>query len=288
MRVTNQMMADSIIVQLSRQTEQIAKTQEQISTGKSINRPSDAPAEISSVLSFRASIASLEQYNENISNAKLHIDTVEDVLEIVSDLLGEAKEIAYDTAPSQRSEMAEQVASIREQVLQMANYQISGKYLFAGDATLTQPYDSSTWLYNGDAGTKDIIIGENAQLSITADGSSIFGADGDNVFNILNDLESALDLSDAAAIEDQIERLDSAIDTITTVRARNASVYQRLEATENYNDTFKLNLQEMLSNTEDADITEAIISYQVQQTAYESNLSVSAMIIQKSLIDFLA
>ena len=287
MRVTNKMMANNVTAQLFRQTEQMAKTQEYIVTGKRINRPSDDPAGIGSVLGYRKSISSLDQYNENISKAKLHIDTVDDVLAMVAGLLGEAKEIAYDTVPSMRSEMAEDVATIRDQVLQMANYQIDGKYLFAGDATDTQPYDSSTWLYNGDTGTRDTLIGENMQASVAADGSGIFGPDLDNVFNILNDLENALNLPDPTAIEAQISRLDASIDTINTVRTRNAGVYKRLEATENHYDYFKVNLQEMLSNTEDADIAEAIVNFQVQKTTYESTLSTSSMILQKSLIDFL-
>lgn len=287
MRVTNQMTANNITAQLFRQTEQMAKTQEQIITEKKINRPSDDPAGISSVLGYRKSIASLEQYAENISDAKLHIDTVDDVLDMVMDMLGEAKEIAYDTTPDMRSEMAEDVAVIRDQILQMANYQINGKYLFSGDTTDTQPYDSTTWLYNGDTGTKDTIIGENMQASVTADGSSIFGPDGNNVFDILNDLENALNLDDPTAIEAQISRLDDSIDTIKTVRTRNAGVYKRLEATENHYDYFKVNMEEMLSNTEDADVTEAIINFLAQKTTYESTLSTSSMILQKSLIDFL-
>jgi flagellar hook-associated protein 3 FlgL len=287
MRVTNKMMADNVTAQLFRQTEQMVKTQEHIISGKRINRPSDDPVEISSVLSYRKSISSLDQYTDNITKAKLHIDTVDDVLGMVSELLREAKEIAYDTDPARRSEMADQVAAIRTQVLQMANYEIDGKYLFAGDSTTTQPYDSTTWLYNGDAGTKDTIIGENMQINIAADGSSIFGPDGGNVFNILNDLENALNLPDPTAIETQIGRLDSAVDTITTIRARNAGVYKRLEATENHYNYFKVNVQEMLSNTEDANIAEAIINFQVQQTTYESTLATASKIIQKSLIDFL-
>jgi flagellar hook-associated protein 3 FlgL len=289
MRVTNKMMADNVTAQLLRQRGEMAKTQEHIVTGKRINRPSDDPAEIGSILSYRKSISSLEQYNGNISKAKLHIDTVDDVLGMVSELLREAKEIAYDTNPSMRSEMAEQVSAIRAQVLQMANYEIDGKYLFSGESTQTQPYDSTTWLYNGDAGTKDTIIGENMQISLTADGSSIFGPDGGNVFDTLNDLESALTAVPVVPtdITDQIDKLDSAIDTITTIRARNAGIYKRLEATENHYSYFKVNVQEMLSNTEDADIAEAIINFQVQQTTYESTLATSSRIIQKSLIDFL-
>ena len=103
MRVTNKMMADNITAQLFRQTEQMAKTQERIITGKRINRVSDDPAGISSVLSYRKTIAGLEQYNDNIANAKLHIDTVDSVLGMVGELLREAKEIAYDTAPDMRT-----------------------------------------------------------------------------------------------------------------------------------------------------------------------------------------
>ena len=94
MRVTNKIMADNIAAQLFRQKERMAETQERIVTGKRINRPSDDPVGISSVLSYRKSISSLEQYNDNIANAKLHIDTTDGVLEMVSELLREAKEIA--------------------------------------------------------------------------------------------------------------------------------------------------------------------------------------------------
>ena len=289
MRVTNKMMADNVTAQLSRQIEQMVRTQEKIVTGKRINRPSDDPSEISSVLSYRKAISSIDQYNDNIAKAKLHIDTVDDVLDLVDDILRQAKEIAFDPAPDMRAEMATEVASIRDQVLQLANYQIDGQYLFSGDLTTTRPYDSATWLYNGDTDTTDYIIGENMQVNIIADGSSIFGPDGANVFNVLNDLEAALTAVPVIEtdITDQIANLDTALDRIDNVRARNAGVYKRLEATENHYDYFKVNLQDMLSNTEDANVAEAIINFQVQQTTYESTLATSSMIIQKSLIDFL-
>lgn len=287
MRVTNKMMADNITAQLFRQTEQMAKTQEHIITGKRINRPSDDPAGISSTLSYRKTISSLEQYNDNIKNAKLHIDTVDNVLGMVGDLLREAKEIAYDTAPDMRAEMAVEVAALREQVLQMTNYQLDGKYIFNGDTTDTAPYTSAPWTYGGDTGTKDVAIGESLSINITADGSAIFGPNGNNVFDILDRLETALTTDNAPAIEAEISELNSAADRITRVRAQNAGTYKRLEATENHYTYFKVNVEEMLSQTEDADIAEAIIDFQVQKTTYESTLATSSMVLQKSLIDFL-
>lgn len=287
MRITNQMMADRITAQLFRQTEQMAKTQEHIITGKRINRASDDPAGMSSVLSYRKTLSGLEQYNENISNAKLHIEAVDSVLEMVTELLREAKEIAFDTAPDMRAQLAVEVAELRDQVLQMANYQIDGKYVFNGDSTDTAPYTGAPWTYGTDTGTKDVIIAENISVNITADGSAIFGPNGSNVFDILDTLETALNANDAATIEAQIAELEIAVDRIDTVRTRNAGIYKRLEATENHYAYFKVNVEEMLSKTEDADIAEAIINFQVQQTTYESTLATSSMILQKSLVDFL-
>lgn len=287
MRITNKMMADNITAQLFRQSEQMARTQEHIITGKRINRASDDPAGISSVLSYRKTIAGLEQYNDNITKAKLHIDTVDSVLGMVGELLREAKEIAYDTAPDMRAELAVEVAALREQVLQMANYQLDDKYVFNGDTTDTAPYSGAPWTYGPDTGSKDVTIGENLSVSITADGSAIFGPNGNNVFDILDRLETALNAANATAIQAEIAELDAAVDRINTVRTQNAGIYKRLEATENHYSYFKVNVEEMLSKTENADIAEAIIDFQVQKTAYESTLSTSAMVLQKSLIDFL-
>lgn len=287
MRVTNKMMADNINAQLFRQTEQMAKTQEHIVTGKRINRASDDPSGMSSVLSYRKTISGLEQFSENISSGKLHIDSVDNVLEMATDLLRDAKEIAYDSVPDKRAALAADVAVLREQMLQMANYKIDGKYAFSGDLTDTEPYNSTTWNYNGDGGTKDIIIGENMETNLSADGRVIFGPDGDNVFDILNDLEAALLLPDPAAIESQISRAEGAVDRIETVRAQNAGIHKRLDATDNHYSYFKLSVEEMLAKTEDADIAEAIINFKVQQTTYESTLATSSMILQKSLVDFL-
>jgi flagellar hook-associated protein 3 FlgL len=46
-------------------------------------------------------------------------------------------------------------------------------------------------------------------------------------------------------------------------------------------------MQELMSRTEDADLAAAIVDFQAQQTAYESTLATSSMIMQKSLIDFI-
>ncbi len=286
MRISNATIAENIKSNLARNTEQLLKTQEQIASGKRINRPSDDPIGMGQVLGYRKTISKIEQYAKNVTDAKLHINSVENILSGVSDLLGEAKDIAADPAPEMRSMLADQVASIRLQVLQLANSRMNGNYVFAGDLTNTQPFDASG-AYAGDSGTKDFMIGDNMQINIKADGSQIFEQGGQNVFTVLSDLETALNNNDSTTITDQLRSLSTIIDGMDKVRGVSAGQYKRLEATENYNANFKVNVQDLLSQTEDTDIASAIINFQVQQTAYQTTMAVGAKIIQPSLIDFL-
>jgi flagellar hook-associated protein 3 FlgL len=292
MRVSNQMMADNVKLNLFRITQQLVTYEEQISTGKRINRISDDPTGIQQVLNYRQQLSSMEQYSENITDAKMHIDTMDTILETVSALLNDAKEYAADPDPDLRTSFAEDVDAIRTQILQLANSKSNGQYIFGGDLSGSPPFDSTTGAYNGDSGTKDYLIDDSQQFSITADGSEIFqGTNPDDVFTVLENLSTELSLGAAAdqdTINSYISQIDDGIDQVTSVRAENAGRYTRLEATESHYEYFSLNVENLLSSVEDVDKAEAIIDFLVAQTAYTSTLEISAKIIQPSLIDFLS
>ncbi|MBI5064031.1 MAG: flagellar hook-associated protein FlgL [Desulfatitalea sp.] len=286
MRISNAMMAENIKGYLSKHTERLLKTHEQIASGKRINRASDDPIGLGLAMGYRKSISGIQQFNENIINAELHINNVEDILNTVTDLLKEAKDISRDPDLEMRPMFADQVATIREHVLQLANSKINGFYVFAGDLTDTPPFDAAG-VYAGDAGTKDYIIGDGMQVHIGSDGSQIFQGASD-VFDVLNDLETALDADDTAGIAAQMPLLEAALQQLNTTRAVNSGQYKRLEATMSFNERFLVNVQDLLSRTEDTDIAAAAIDLNTQSTAYQSTLATAAKIIQPTLMDFLS
>ncbi|MEJ2038413.1 MAG: hypothetical protein P8X55_05695 [Desulfosarcinaceae bacterium] len=146
MRVSSQMMSDRVKNNLFRQAEQLFKIEERIVSGKRINRASDDPIGIGEVLNYRKTLSSLDQYQDNISKAKLHIDTTEQILDTVTQLLSDAKDIASDPNVEMRDTFAEQVATIREQVLQMANSQILTIPALMSGTRAINPFWSATAL----------------------------------------------------------------------------------------------------------------------------------------------
>jgi len=93
--------------------------------------------------------------------------------------------------------------------------------------------------------------------------------------------------NDTQKISAQVENLSGALNQILAVRADVGAKLNRLESTDFYWDDFKTNIQQMLSDTEDVDITQAMTDLMFQETAYQASLSASARVIQPSLIDFI-
>ena len=124
-------------------------------------------------------------------------------------------------------------------------------------------------------------------IGINADGDEAFMA-GTNIFNVLRDLKDGLEANDTAVISDQIELLDDSLDQVLRVRAKVGAKLNRLESTENYWSNFKLTVEQMLSDTEDADIVRAMTDLASREAAYQASLAASARIIQPSLIYFLS
>jgi flagellar hook-associated protein 3 FlgL len=285
MQVSSRMLAENIKLNLMRQTKQILQTERRLVTGKKINKPSDDPAGMNRVLDYRKSINKIEQYDLNINEAKTRIEYSETIFESISDLIKEAKNIAANTSEDRGNTLADNVAIIREEILQHANSKLGDNYLFGGFQTATLPFQSDG-TYNGDTGEKSYLIADNIQVSLTADGSDIFQSAAD-IFTVLDDLETALLADDSVTIKAQVQPLADIESHLEEVRSENSAKFRRLDVTQNHWDSFKVSVQDMLRNTEEADVTAEALNMKVQQTSYEIALATSASIIQPNLMQFL-
>jgi flagellar hook-associated protein 3 FlgL len=142
--------------------------------------------------------------------------------------------------------------------------------------------------YNGDDGSVRIMIGENTEFTINADGSDIFTPLGQvDTFEVIADLITALENDDTAAITNLTKQLDSVGTQVNEFRAASAPKMYQLENTENFWFNYKPKLEQLLSKTENVDLNEAVMRLNQIDLAYQSTIATAARIIQPSLINFL-
>jgi flagellar hook-associated protein 3 FlgL len=303
MRVTNNMMTDSLVRYLTAQNEALYERQTIIASQKRINKPSDDPIGTGKIMDYRQTLSSIEQYQTNIQTGKTRLEVTETDLDLVNDLLELTKSIAeteaLQTAES-RQLAAEEVKSLFDQVLDLTNSELNGNYLFSGyqtktvpfsrDDTLATTFDQYTVTYNGDDGDARFIVAHSTEIAIDADGRPLFhnaAAGGINLFDSMRDLIVGLENDDTAAISAQVDMIDKARDQINNIRASNAPIVYQLETTENYWQNYQNKIKDLLGREEEADITQAVVELQSIELAYESTLATTARILQPGLLDFL-
>ena len=303
MRVTNNMMTDSLVRYLTAQNEALYERQTIIASQKRINKPSDDPIGTGKIMDYRQTLSSIEQYQTNIQTGKTRLEVTETDLDLVNDLLELTKSIAeteaLQTAES-RQLAAEEVKSLFDQVLDLTNSELNGNYLFSGyqtktapfsrDDTLATTFDQYTVTYNGDDGDARFIVAHSTEIAIDADGRPLFhnaAAGGINLFDSMRDLIVGLENDDTAAISAQGDMIDKARNQINNIRASNAPIVYQLETTENYWQNYQNKIKDLLGREEEADITQAVVELQSIELAYESTLATTARILQPGLLDFL-
>ena len=130
---------------LSRLQVVISSTTEQLTSGYSINQPSDAPDQISPLLQLMANFSQNQTVLENLSTVQATVSSADNAVSSAIQLLQQATSLGAEGASSSttaqtRTDLAQQVESIQEQMVALADTQVSGRYVFGGDQATSQPY----------------------------------------------------------------------------------------------------------------------------------------------------
>jgi len=291
MRVTSSMLINNFLRNLNNNLSRLERTQNRLSTGKRISRPSDDPAGLAYSMGLRANLAALERYQKNVDTAKTWLEAIDSALDSATNILHRAKDLAIygasDTVDEQsREALAKEVGQLLEEMRQIANTSSAGRYIFAGNNTLEEPYPSSDdFSYKGTGTERKVEIGENIVIPYSVTGDRVFGDDSAGILKTLRDLQEALEgKGDPGELLDD---LDAGLNHILRIRAEIGARFNRLELVTNRLQDAHFSYTRLLSETEDADIAETIIELKAQENVYLASLGAGARIIQPSLLDFL-
>ena len=123
----------------------INTTTEQLTSGYSINQPSDAPDQISPLLQLMANLSQKQTILENLSSVQATVSAADGAVSTGIQLLQQATSLGAQGASSTttaatRAQLATQVASIQQQMVALADTRVSGQYIFGGDQDTSLPY----------------------------------------------------------------------------------------------------------------------------------------------------
>jgi flagellar hook-associated protein 3 FlgL len=305
-RVTQSMLSRNMMTNLNHNLLHMQRYQEYLTTGRKMNRPSDDPVGFNFSMRYRSELRANEQYQKNRDYALSRLETTESLMHAVNEIIQRAKELAIqganDTNPdTARENIAAEIDEMIEQLESIANEKFQGKYVFNGEKTDAPPYNpENPDLSDIDNGKIVLQVGPGVQIEVNVTFEEVFGplveeggGDGDhqdvynNLFDVMHGLSQALRNGDTEGIHEIIGRLDERQDALLRSLASVGGRTRRLElTTERLNDD-SVNLQRLLSRTEDVDIAEAITNLKMAENVYIASLSTGARIIQPSLVDFL-
>ncbi len=180
-RVTTKLRFSVAMANILSVTKRLQDVQETIVSGKLINRPSDNPADTARILSFRRVIENAQQFQRNITNSQTFLNITDSTLGEIHDLISEAKDIAMgQVGPPADSETREAAATqlerITESIINLANTEVDGRYIFSGKSTDT-PAMSADGIYQGDDAAIEVAIGEGLTSRVNVVGSEFLVPD---------------------------------------------------------------------------------------------------------------
>lgn len=181
-RVSGLLTRQRLLQQAQNDQLDLFRLQNQISTGRRINLPSeDAPAALRAVTLQRL-LERKTQIGTNIATGQSFLaatdSSLNEIARLLGDIRGEALGVA-DTVSTdeQRDAVAAQVSRAIEQLVQVGNRQFRGRYLFAGSQTNVRPYEYVDGLirYNGNEKEIRNFSDVDVLFSTSAAGQAVFG-----------------------------------------------------------------------------------------------------------------
>ena len=285
MRITNGMLAARTISDLQANYAAMARAQEQVSSGKRLNRPSDGPADVQASVRLREGMAALAQHVRNIDVADRTTATAETALAGAGEAVQRLKELSLQAAngtlsSTDRQAMLLEVNQLGQELVSLANAKVGDDYVFSGHKTATAPYASFGAAYAGDHGaiTARISPGVTVAVNVTADVA--FGPALAAASQLAADLVAGSPPSAGT-----IAGLDTGLDGVLSARTQIGAVMNRLDSTRSFVEASQAAATKMLSDIEDADMAAVITEASTRQATYQAALAVNARVLSKSLID---
>lgn len=281
LRISTALLFERSTTSMLRQSSDLLKTSQQLSSGKRILTPSDDPSGAARALALSQSIAINTQMTRNQGHAEETLQLLEGTLAGVTENLQHLRERFIYGANGTLSAGDRLIIAreLREQfgtLLGLANSRdINGNYLFAGHKSQTLPFTgdlAAGVTYVGDEGTRELRVSLSRDIAVSLPGGEVFG----DLFDVVADFIATLEqpvpkeggLREALTVG--LDGLDRGLDRVLNVRAGVGAHTVELEQLRLISDETDLQLRTMLAIYQEIDYAEAVSRFARQQTMLQA------------------
>ncbi|UOR11672.1 flagellar hook-associated protein FlgL [Halobacillus amylolyticus] len=290
MRVTQGMLTNNMLRNLSHSYSQLGKYQEQLYTGKKISQPSDDPVVAMKGINYRSQLTEVQQYKRNIGtvhnwmdNSDAALDKATKAMQRIRELTVQASNGTYEDG--QRENIAKEIRQLKEHLGTIANTKVNDKYIFNGANTTEAPVNLNDFTVDSEATPVNIEVSAGVQIQVNVNSEPAFGQ------QLFTDIEAFVDAlegdGDDEELSDFLDTFDKHINDIINERADLGARMNRVELIEDRIDAQEVSATKMMSDNEDADIEKVITNLKTQESIHRAALGVGSRIIQPTLMDFL-
>jgi len=164
------------------QQSRLAKTQNQVATGKRVQTPADDPVAAVHIMQLQRAQAESDQYQKNSDSVTTRLNLEEQGLADTTTLLQRVRELTVEAgnvgtmSDSDRQSLVAELQARSQELMDIANRKdANGEYLFSGFASLTQPFSrSGTVSYAGDQGVRQIQVSPSQKIADSDTGDQVF------------------------------------------------------------------------------------------------------------------
>jgi len=149
MRVTERQQVDALLTAIGNLRSGLSNRSEQIASGKRVNRPSDDPAAAERISQFRNVLRTTERRLQTVNEGSGRLNLSESVLEQAGNAFQRASELAIRMRSDTNTAIERRNAALEVQQLILglagiANTQLNGRFIFAGNETQSEPFVPGT------------------------------------------------------------------------------------------------------------------------------------------------
>lgn len=291
MRVTQSMLSNNMLRNLTGSFSKMGTLQEQITSGKKITRPSQDPVVAMKGIGYRTSVDKVEQYKRNLGEASNWLDTSDDTLDKVGFALQRVQELVVQAStdtltPDDRQKLQAEVAQIQTQIQDLGNTKVGDKFLFSGTKTLAPLFTAG--VINASTGIQNAVnieVYDNVEIRVNSNGVKVF----DGINNMLTQLNTDLQnpAFSGSNFDGYLTTISDQHNIVLEERADIGARQNRVDMMEDRLATQEVIVSKQMSDNEDIEYEKTITELISQESVHRASLSVGARIIQPSLMDFL-